>query len=257
MASSLNPSAPTYTYSGSMIFMGPSDGVCFNFQFGKCHQPSHHSTESGDLFLHICQACFQVRHHLVTHSCKGGHNGHSSTLVGAIGCPNGMSQAPPPPYQPQVPVPPTGHNQTIPDPHPSNQRKPDFACDCLVCAQYFKDLDHEISLLNTVGDLNIFGEYCCYHNLCVACYSNRRDTGDNVCSSCAAKPGVKKYDNYDDYEEYGYTTSDEDNSTLYDDDNDGYMCDTTFCYDKNHDYLGYKRQSYSSDSSMNSSFSSW
>ena len=85
-----------------MIFMAPITGVCFDFQFGKCDKLTHHEKEDGELQLHLCQPCYQIRQLLVHHSCSGRHPGHSGhghgqiagRRIGAVGCPAQMNQLP-------------------------------------------------------------------------------------------------------------------------------------------------------------------
>ena len=79
--------------------MPPVLGVCFDFQFGKCNHPTHHQKSDGELELHICQPCYQVRQMLVHHSCSGQHPCHGGGAgerhVGALGCPAQVSHPPP------------------------------------------------------------------------------------------------------------------------------------------------------------------
>ena len=73
--------------------MGPTPGVCHEFQFGKCAQSNHHEKPNGEFLLHICQPCYQIRQDLVHHTCAGRHPGHhgGERRVGAVGCPSQVS----------------------------------------------------------------------------------------------------------------------------------------------------------------------
>ena len=81
-----------------MIFMSPISGVCSDFLYGRCQSPTHHEKPNGELALHICQPCYQIRQMLVHHTCSGSHPGHAAgeRRVGAVGCPKQVGQTPQP-----------------------------------------------------------------------------------------------------------------------------------------------------------------
>ena len=88
----LDPSAKPYQYRGTMIFMSPVSGVCFDFQYGRCSHGTHHEIQD-ELMLHICQPCFQIRQILVHHTCARRHQDHvGDRKLGAVAYPYQLSQ---------------------------------------------------------------------------------------------------------------------------------------------------------------------
>ena len=88
MPSTLNPSARCYSYTGPTVFMGPAPNICFLFQFSECKHQETHRNEIGELQLHICQPCLQLRNTVVEHSSM---SSNGKKYVGAISCPYSVS----------------------------------------------------------------------------------------------------------------------------------------------------------------------
>ena len=224
MSNSLNPSADPYTYSGSMVFMGPITGVCFDFQFGRCQEPSHHEKPDGELQLHLCQACYQIRQLLVHHTCSGKHPGHGTERrVGAIGCPRQVSQpspvsnqvasSPSPPKQvQQQQFPPQQIPQQI-HPHQmqvvTNQRpcyscdkpldsctcvkfshEPDPMCPCESCARFVRCYQILLDNMREIGRTEDLDDFHSSH------YEDDDDNSESGCE-CSYSTGGEECDDWD------------------------------------------------------------
>ena len=215
MVISLDPSAPPFKYQGSMIFMGPAKGVCFDFQFGRCSQNTHHEKQDGEMQLHICQPCFEIRQLLVHHTCSGRHPGHGHVhgsgdqKLGAMGCPTQigqLKQEPTPSLPPSNNIVNNNNNNNIPElrtttstpspssfcqccEHPSSscscvrfKHTPDALCSCPDCARFVRIYHNNLEKLCRLAGEPEFDLYSTYYDF----HSEDRDDDDGTDSEISS-----------------------------------------------------------------------
>ena len=198
-----------------MIFMGPTKGVCFQFQFGNCSHSNHHEKSNGELLLHICQPCYQIRQNLVHHTCSGHHPGHSGDekRLGAIGCPLQVSQQQSPGCSSSAPQP-SSSGPNHPSSHEQNnigqdestrtvyvckscqysgecdcvtyRHTPDALCPCDDCARFVRIYHNNLEKLcrkAEVDEFDLYSTYYDYHCSDEDSEDNDSTDGDNWDSS--------------------------------------------------------------------------
>ena len=206
----LDPTASPFVYSGEMIFMGPTPGVCFEFQFGKCSQTSHHDKPNGDMQLHICQPCYQIRQLLVHHTCAGRHPGHhgGERRVGAFGCPDQIS--------PQTQSPTTS---CISTPSQEVPAASSFQCSSpsQQLTQFSQQQSRPLFLCKSCGDITDGCTCESYRHTpdalcsCADCSSFVRQYSYNLEKLCR-QAGVEVFDLYSTFYDYHSEVSDDDES---------------------------------------------
>ena len=135
--------------------MGPAPNICFLFQFGECKHEDSHRNEIGELQLHVCQPCVQLRNILVEHPPQLQHQ--RKKFYGAIACPHGVSggsqslganEAPVvinPPVTITTEVPPTCRMCNLSKCTCEKYRHPpSIKCYCNQCDYFFSNLQDEI-----------------------------------------------------------------------------------------------------------------
>ena len=188
IVSGLNPEAQSFMYRGPQVFMAPVKNICFMFQFNQCKQIGDcHRGPDGELQLHICQPCYQIRGEIVEHRCSSNHPGScdsSHKPYGAIACPFSLTPSSSPQQVSscqQSPVP-------LHVPHQQKQQqqsqqglqicqrcqsrnckcvyykhKPTIKCDCIDCHNFLIDLQVEFDDCPSLDNCQFFDKYRSIH----------------------------------------------------------------------------------------------